>query len=336
MKFLKGLGIFAAIAVLIILVLGMVADDKMYLERSVTINAPQTAVFDAVNTLTEWQQWSPWIAKDSTIKNVYSDPAAGEGAYYTWTSENSGAGKMTITKTFNTDSLHSDLEFDGQGTSKVNFHFAPAEAGTQTRWTFYAEVPFPFNGFLLFQDLDATLGKDYEEGLALLKTYVEEKEANKTPEYKVEKVTYPATHFLGIRKEVAIADMGAHIATAMPAVAEAMTQAAVKMESTPSGLVYKWDMENQTTDVAVAIPTTSDKKVDGLTAIDVAESAAFLIDYYGDHKDSEVAHLAMDAHLQAQGITATPSLVIEHYVTDPTTEADPTKWLTKIYYLFDE
>lgn len=43
------------------------------------------------------------------------------------------------------------------------------------------------------------------------------------------------------------------------------------------------------------------------------------------------AHYAMDAYMKEKGLMQ--SVVVEEYITDPMTEKDPAKWLTKIYYV---
>ncbi|MEZ4984128.1 MAG: hypothetical protein R2795_03670 [Saprospiraceae bacterium] len=52
------------------------------MERTISINAPQAVVFDAVNELKNWESWSPWQEQDPSTKTVYSETSAGAGAYY--------------------------------------------------------------------------------------------------------------------------------------------------------------------------------------------------------------------------------------------------------------
>jgi hypothetical protein len=74
------------------------------------------------------------------------------------------------------DSLNTKIEFDGQGSATSGFRFTPSGKSTFVSWSFASDFPFPFNAMLLFQDFKATMDKDYDQGLALLKQYVEQRE----------------------------------------------------------------------------------------------------------------------------------------------------------------
>ncbi|MEZ4984129.1 MAG: hypothetical protein R2795_03675 [Saprospiraceae bacterium] len=43
-----------------------------------------------------------------------------------------GSGRMSITDVFNTDSLHTSVEFDGQGSATAGFRFTPKDGMTET------------------------------------------------------------------------------------------------------------------------------------------------------------------------------------------------------------
>ena len=56
----KKIGIGVGGIVLLFLVIGMFLPAQRHLERAITINAPDSAVFKEVNSLQRWQNWSPW------------------------------------------------------------------------------------------------------------------------------------------------------------------------------------------------------------------------------------------------------------------------------------
>jgi len=333
MKILKRLIIGILMLLGIVLVLAAFAPKEVNVSKTTSINASQADVFRAINELKTWEEWSPWKYHDETIKNVYSEQSAGQGAYYTWTSENSGAGQMTITDTYEMDSLKTLLEFDGQGNATADFSLKPVEDGTEVTWTFHSDMTYPFNAMLLFRDMEGMLGDYYEEGLGYLKTYVE---SNKTSEYKVDKIDFPATRYLVQRATVKMADMGQHFQTVMPEVAKAFLDSKVKMAGPTSGLFYTWDQETQTSDLAIGIPAAPGAEIDGLSVIDLAASSALKIDYYGPYEGTGKAHEAMETFLKNRNLLANSSLAIERYITDPTTEPNPKKWLTEVVYLISE
>src|SRR6188768_836956 len=97
MKILKKIGIVIVALLGLLLVISLFLPGTMHVERSVTINAPARVVFDQVNTVKNWEQWSPWLKMDSTMKRTYFGPASGTGAGYSWTSKEMQSGTMTFT-----------------------------------------------------------------------------------------------------------------------------------------------------------------------------------------------------------------------------------------------
>lgn len=58
-------------------------------ERSIVIDAPADVVWQQVNYFENWQHWSPWYAKDSTMEWMLSGTDGEIESGYSWTSENS-------------------------------------------------------------------------------------------------------------------------------------------------------------------------------------------------------------------------------------------------------
>jgi effector-binding domain-containing protein len=109
----------------------------------------------------------------------------------------------------------------------------------------------------------------------------------------------------------------------------------LEMDGYPSGIYYDWNEETGTTDMAAAIPFKNAGAGAGgnIKLIEVPAGKALLIDYYGGYYGLGQAHYAMDDYMKRNNLTQ-KAPVIEEYITDPGTEPDSSKWLTKIYYFF--
>jgi carbon monoxide dehydrogenase subunit G len=334
MRVLKIFGLALLALIGLVIILGLIAPDRIITQQSTVINAPQSAVFAAVNDLEQWPAWSPWNRRDSTMQVTYTESTVGAGAYYTWTSETSGNGQMTITDTYGMDSLHTLVEFDGQGNTLAKFFFDPqGNQQTKVTWSFDAKFPFPFNAMLFFQDIKSFIDKDYAEGLGYLKGYVEARVAEQS-ELEVTTIDFPGAYYLVQRNEITMDEMPSYFATVMPAVGAAFTENGVEMLGPPSALIYVWDEENQRSDMALGIPAAPGITLAGLTVAEIPASQALRIDYYGDYEGVGAAHYALEAYMQNQGLTfKAPAL--ERYVTDPASEPDTSKWLTEIVYLVE-
>lgn len=317
----------------VVLLLGLIAPKKVETERSIVINAPVEQVFNTVNDLKTWDSWSPWKAADPTVKSVVSDPSTGKDAYSTWTSEKSGSGKMTITGTTPNEQIDMEVNFDGQGSAMIAWKFAPEGKGTKASWAFSSKFPIPFNIMLLFTDFKAMMDKDYDTGLGLLKKVVEEQAQNApaAKEYAIQVIDLPARYFVGTRAIVPIKDITKFYADNFGKPLPELEAKKIEMAGAPSGLYFVWDEEKQQTDMAAAIPTKAKAEIKGMTTFEVAAGKTLLIEYYGPYEGIGSAHEAMDKYMAANGLKMrTP--IIEEYVTDPGTEPNQQKWLTKLYY----
>ena len=66
--------------------------------HATTITALPRAVFDQVNDLRKWDNWSPWAKLDPAAKVSFEGAKAGTGAVFKWSGNDKiGEGKMTVT-----------------------------------------------------------------------------------------------------------------------------------------------------------------------------------------------------------------------------------------------
>ena len=335
MKVLKII-LFAVLGLIgIFLILALVAPKEAGTARSITIDAPPALVFNTINDLSTGESWSPWTETDPTIKTTLGDKTVGVGATSSWVSENSGNGTMTITESKPNERIDILLEFDGMGQADSYWEFEPAEGGTKTTWGFHSKFPFPWNAMLLFQDFEGAINKDYDRGLELLKGVVEAKakalSSQKINGYEVKRMPMPMHHFIGLRQEVQMDKMTAFYASSLGKAFQAVQEKGLEMAGAPCGLYFTWDEPNKVTDMAGAIPVKEKMEIEGMKTFEVPAAQALVVEYYGPYENIGAVHEAIDQYIAATGVkTSVP--VIEEYVTDPETEKDASKWLTKVYY----
>lgn len=150
--------------------------DEFTVTRSAKIAAPPEKVFPHVNELRKWDAWSPWAKLDPNCKIVFEGPAAGNGASYTWSGNKKvGEGKMTITESAPSSLIQLRLEFlkPFKATNTAEFKFTNEGGPTLVTWSMIGKNNFVFKVFGLFMDCDTMVGKDFEKGLASLKTVAE-------------------------------------------------------------------------------------------------------------------------------------------------------------------
>ncbi|MCB0638427.1 MAG: SRPBCC family protein [Lewinella sp.] len=334
MRILRILGIVLLVLVGLVLILGAIAPREINSTRSISIEAAPATVFAVVNDLHTWPDWNPWAQRDSTMKWVFGETTEGAGAFYSWTSEDSGDGRMDITDSWAPDSLATLVVFDGQGEATAMFTFMPDGNNTKTSWSFHSDFPYPFNALLLFQDIQGYIENDYDEGLALLKDYVERMPAPATS-LSVEPMDFPGAYYLSTRATLTMAELNDYFQDAMPALGMAVMNKGIEMTGPPASLTYLWDEQNQVVDMALGLPVASGTEVEGLTPIEMPAGSALKVDYYGPYEGVGPAHEAIEAYALMKGLTI-KAPAMEWYVTDPMSEPDTSKWLTQVVYLIEE
>lgn len=329
MKALKTIGIILAVIVAVILVMGLIAPRTVEVERSVVIDAPRTAVFLHLQYFEKQEVWSPWMSLDPNAQQEIRGTDGTVGAVHYWKgNKDVGEGEQEITALVPDERLETHLRFVGQGEANAFLAAADVPDGTEVTWGFSSTSPFPLNAMNLFMDIEGFVGKDYETGLNNLKKLVE---GQTYRGYQVQQMESPTKYFIGIRKKVSFEEMQPAMAEYLPKAHAAVTAAGIEMAGMPSSLYYAWDEENQQTDMAIVIPVKEKATVEGWETFEIPAGQMLLINYYGAYEDIGEAHYAMDDYIKANNLEGLEP-VCEEYVTDPDTEPDTAKWLTRLYY----
>lgn len=334
MKALKIIGGIIAVLLAIYLIMCAMGPSKYEGSATVKMDAPVAVVYDVVSDMTTWENWIPWKKQDPSMVLTMGKKTKGMGASYSWTSDMMGGGSSEVVEAETNKSMRNKLSFEGfDGDSYGVWKFEETGEGkSSTTWSMESEstIPFPMRGMMLMGE---SMEETFTKGLNSIKEIAEKraKEAPAKPKtyrgFAINEIDVPAQNYLAHREKIEIPTMGDFFAKYFPALAE---KAGADMTGMPRGVYYEWDQENNMTDMAAAVPVKAAMDVEGFSNIEVPAGKALHIDYYGSFEGSAEAHYAMDDYMKEKGIES--ALVMEEYVTDPTTEPDTSKWLTKIYY----
>ena len=169
--------LFAVVAAIVVFALFVATRPAAYrVSRSTTIAAPPPIVYAQVADFHRWDAWSPWAKLDPSMKTTFAGPVAAPGSSYAWTGNDKvGEGRMTIVEAKPGERVGIRLEFikPFAATSSTEFAFVPTGGATQTTWTMQGRNNFAGKLFSVFTDMDKMIGKDFEKGLAQLKTVAE-------------------------------------------------------------------------------------------------------------------------------------------------------------------
>ncbi|GGH72792.1 MAG: hypothetical protein EP346_07700 [Bacteroidetes bacterium] len=108
---------------------------------STQINAPLQDVRGQINNLANWEQWSTFLTRDTTLMITYSTPSAGERAWVTWKHPEGPGGRMEIMK-IDSNQTECLITLDGFKGAKSLLTFEAKENSTQLIWEVEGELPF--------------------------------------------------------------------------------------------------------------------------------------------------------------------------------------------------
>jgi hypothetical protein len=178
MRFLKRLSIGLVLLFAAFLVVVWFQPDDYRVTRQTVIEAPAAKVFEQVNDLKKWDNWSPWAKLDPNAKVTFSGPQSGEGASFRWDGNDKvGAGTMVITESKPATRVATRTDFTRpfQGSSQSDFVFSDKGGHTNVIWTMFGKQSFIGKAICLFMPMEKTLGPDFEKGLAALRDVAERK-----------------------------------------------------------------------------------------------------------------------------------------------------------------
>lgn len=139
------------------------------MERSATLSAPASALFEQVNDHHKFAVWNPFLKLDPNVKNTYSGPDSGVGAACSWDGNSDiGAGSATITESKPGELVRMRMDWKRpmEATSTVDFTFKPNGDKTVVTWAMYGKNNFLCKAISLFMDADKMCGPQFEQGLA--------------------------------------------------------------------------------------------------------------------------------------------------------------------------
>jgi effector-binding domain-containing protein len=330
MKILRRILFIILCIVLLILSVGFLLPRKVHVERSLLISATPKSIFYQINTLKNWEKWSPWLQMDTTVKLIYSGPGSGTGATYAWISNNKsiGNGSLSIISSIPYDSIQLIMDYGENGKSTGRFVLQNESQNTKVTWSLDSDLGMnPLSRwFGLFSD--HMIGPDLERGLSRLDQLLADlKIVNGYPiiDYDV-----PARILISIRDT-------ASPGTVTPKLSKMYSKISgfLKLKNLPpagSPIAVFHSYAGSLFDIEACIPVASIIEVpEGMKCYAKNIQKTIMVKYFGPYKSITSAYNAMQIYLTNMDLQVSgPGW--EEYITNPLMEADSNKWQTNIYY----
>jgi len=325
MKIIKAIAIAIVCLIALYLLVAVVAPKNFNVQRKITIKATPDVVFGEISSFKKWETWSPWLERDSTIKNTYTGPEGGVGNKMQWTSKKSGDGSMEIAEITPGKYMRSKLSFSGFNPFESHFTLTAVDSGTEITWA--DSGSFPFIWAPMSYAADKMMGPDLQQGLANLKKHVEAM----PPLWKLGEITVgeiPALTVLAVLDSCPAAELGAKFGPIYGEIGVVMRKNKLVFAGPVMAYYYSYSPEKTVFEPAVPVGT----KVKGegrVTCRTVPASKAVSISFFGDYQYLSKAWDKAKDYIKANNLeqTGTPS---EVYVTDPGNVKDKLQIETRI------
>ena len=173
---LKTIAIIVVVLIGAILVYAATKPEMFHVQRATSIKAPPENIFLLINNLHGWGAWSPYEKKDPAMKRTLSGAESGKGAVYEWDgNQEVGKGRMEIIDTSPPFKVTIKLDFvkPFEAHNIVDFTLEPKGDATDVTWAMHGPSPYISKIMGIFFNMDRMIGKDFETGLANLKTVAE-------------------------------------------------------------------------------------------------------------------------------------------------------------------
>lgn len=152
-------------------------------ERSTHVAAPPGPVYARVADLHRWAEWSPWAHVDPHMKQSFQGAPSGTGAEYTWSGNYKiGEGRMYVIEALPEQRVRIRMDFTRplKSTCTTELRLESESGGVRVVWVMEGRNDFAGKAMSLLANMEAMIGRDFEKGLASLKTVAEAEAAKRT------------------------------------------------------------------------------------------------------------------------------------------------------------
>ena len=351
MKFLKITGIILAVLVAAFFIIAAFLPKNFHVEQSVVIDRPVEYPFNMVNTLVNWENWSPFSQNDSTLLNTYTGPASGVGSVMSWNSNKQGEGTMKISESIPLERIITDLDFGEQGTSTAYFKFEEKDGKTTVFWGMDATTGYPVER-VVYALMKSSMEAVFNKGLQNLKSVSESipykyeknemlssvpllKDGNpgkseETPKLYTLKLN---DAFIAVIKDSCTSsEMAKAMEKDYGQLMNYIFQNHNESFGKPATVWYSYDQETTFGVFEAAIPVgeiSSGK--DNINVYKMKPNKVVAGIHYGPYENTMYMYQAIMKYMKDNNLEEAGG-PIEIYLNDPSTEPNPDKWETVIMF----
>jgi effector-binding domain-containing protein len=333
MKRTKKIGNIIILTVLTVVLLFYLLPNVALIEQSLEIKTPPDKVFELINRPENWAEWYKPLKDTSGIKLRFIGTSAGKGAGMKWVSHDPdhSTGIMNIRNSKNNRAVTAVVTINDKRSSVMNFKIKPV--GTDASMLSITSR-LRFRQDSLWHYLRLMFDRSDEQEIIDYLENIDDAAMEHTGGIDVLLQRVESFSYIGIMDSCSLEDVPQRINDLYNELLILGVRAGVDITARPVAIYHRLDEKNSVFElgipvVEVAAPVSERIRYKTMPGRDHA-----VANYYGSYDTLEDGHNAIQQWLMRyrRKLAGYPW---EMFVTDPTTESDPNKWLTRIYYPVD-
>ena len=294
------------------------------MQRSIEINRDKAAIFDVINSLNNFNKWSPWFQDDINAKYVLSGAKEGVGSKLSWQGNNKvGNGSNEIIESELNTYVKSRFYFgksDYPAYSTLTLEENTDSANSQSTtviWTF--ENDFGYNIFYRYFGfvLEDMIAPAYEKGLDNLKNHVESLPLHDYSNVSIINVVSEKAYIVESKTSMKQEDISSAISTAYSKLMVFINRNNILMKGTPKIISLK--VGDGAYHFLAAIPVEDNLLIDEMDEIkwhSTYQGKAIKIIHKGSYRHFKNTYEILTAYLQQNNLQQNGNSW-EDFVTDP-------------------
>jgi effector-binding domain-containing protein len=303
----------------VVVIVGFFLPAKVHLQRSIEINRKAPVVFNVINSLGNFNKWSPWYELDVSADYTVTGPISGVGSKLTWQGNDKvGKGSNEIIESKENTFIKTKFFF-GKDDQPAFSTLTLSEKNQVTTVTWSFENDFGYNVFYRYFGLvlEDMIAPDYEKGLKKLKVYVES-----LPLYdysQISIVNTPAESVYTVARQVHLdsEDITEEIGKAYSQIITFLTKNNISMQGSPKIITQNSESEDFT--FLAAIPVQTNAIIDPAGFIQsqqMYQGKAIKLIHKGSYSNFKQQYEIINTYMSQNQLHANGQ-AWEDFVTDP-------------------
>lgn len=330
MKQTKKIGKIFFFTALTVVLLFYLLPNVAIIEQSLEIRATPDKVFELVNRPANWPQWYMPLQDTSGVQLRLVGTTAGKGAGMRWIGQNPEhtTGIMNIRQSKNNRNVTAVVTVNDKRSAVMNFKIKPVGIDASTL-TITSRLQFRQDS--IWHYLRLMFDRSDEMELINYLGNIDHAAMRQIGGIDVSLQRVETFSYIGIMDSCSLENVSQRISDLYNELLVFGVRSGIDIIARPIVIYHQLDEKHSLFELGIPVVETVIPVSERIRYKTMQGRDHVVANYYGAYDTLEDGHNAIQHWLMrySQKLTGYPW---EMYVTDPVTEADPNKWLTKIFY----